>query len=296
MKQDMKGINRRKPIIAVVGISQGVGATFIATSLAFLLSKFVENSGIEDDCGDKEDVQSRRIHEIFETLPKTSQEKPIPAPGCVSYVEICRPDTGKSSVFFEAALDRRFGDRRFTDFFKLYERNEHLGRAVNLHKGINWVVWPPLPLGEDEEEREMRLAYAAALSADRAALRQFAGKMVIVDSPSFHCLKQYDLVVAVMDPLPSKVFAGAERYENLRKMQLDGMSVLWVVNRNNTAVNQKKLKRFFHLSEFFSVPLIEKPIFYEAQYSQALPIELIMVQNLQAEMEDLAESIWRIVI
>lgn len=89
--------------IAVVGISRGAGATFAATTLAFLLQK--SNFG-----------ENGRIMKVP-----------------VTYIQMRQPEPGESMIYYEAGLDRRFGGSVFTE-------SEDSCR-LHLHKGINWDVW-----------------------------------------------------------------------------------------------------------------------------------------------------------
>ena len=89
--------------IAVVGISRGAGATFAATTLAFLLQK--------SNFGEK------------------GRMTKIP----VTYVQMRQPEAGEPMIYYEAGLDRRFGRSAFGE-------DEEIER-LHLHKGINWAVW-----------------------------------------------------------------------------------------------------------------------------------------------------------
>lgn len=316
---------KKKRTIAVVGISRGAGTTFVATSLAFLLSKFVEKS-------------------------RNNGETPLPA--CVSYVEMRRPRSGESQVYFSAGLDRRFGQGRFIDFFQLYKEGRPLNRNVNLHKGINWVVWrrsgeqgeaagiqpevhagtaagirpevaPGTAAGIRPEayagiwpEAASGIASGTAAGAGSgtglepaAAVRsgaasvagfpigQLAGDYVVADSPDIETLRQYDLVVAVIDPMPGCVFAGAANYEKLQDLKMSGLPVIWVVNRDNDAVNHGELRRFLRLKDDLTIPLLEGRLFYESQYTCRLPVELILKEERDSgegsvALQKLAEAVF----
>ncbi len=110
---------RTQKRIAVVGISRGAGATFAATTLAFLLQK------------SNFDGKSRIAN--------------VP----VTYVQMRQPEMGESMIYYEAGLDQRFGRNAFT------EEPGEKGRLY-LHKGINWSVWRHCRRAGDESGQVFR--------------------------------------------------------------------------------------------------------------------------------------------
>lgn len=398
---NVTGPEKRKKI-AVVGISRGAGATFIATSLAFLLSKNVESQQGGDGQGGGRGGAAERHFEagsgreadrlsgagggprissggIFSeksrwpeygssrSLTRMVRERTFLAgygggreerrsvlagsgpgagssagvgdirggvrggvrddirggqPGCpaagAAYVELRQPAAGEAGGFFAAGLDLRFRGNRFTDFFEIYMQGKPLPPRVNLHKGINWVVWrtpansnidgvhlgmvssgaaftgTPSAGVASADEVSPSTDFAGAASADavfndagpaRAAsagadlagfpLDQLAGQWIVADSPPLEMLQRYDLVIGVIDPLPSRIFAGAETYEYLRDAQSSGLPLLWVVNCDNAEVNHSELKRFLRLPAHCSLPLLNPALLYRAQYACRLPAELL---------------------
>ena len=229
----MKQKEKQKKI-AVVGISRGAGTTFVSITLAFLLS--------------------------MSNYDESDNLKTIPIP--VSYVEWKRPAPGETQVFFSAGLDRRFGTRRFTDFFALYAQGKWPAQKapLNLHKGINWVVWRQG--GKEEDGGDF-------------PLESLPGKYVVTDSPPLERLRTHDLTVAVIDPLPSAVYAGAEIYEAVRDLEYCGLPVIWIVNKDGEAVNHGALKRFLRLKDYVAVPWLTENLFSKAQYGGQLPAELM---------------------
>ena len=302
----------KKYTIAVVGVSRGAGTTFVATSLAFLLSNFVEKG--RKDVGEGEtDKMGGGRHGAFGALRPEDAEMQWDEevrlrrhaaqilPACVSYVEMRRPGPGESQVYFSAGLDRRFRERQFTDFFQLYMEGKPLDRNVNLHKGVNWVVWRQsagtepgeaakgvglMKFGENigrtgaELESGMDAGCTGKVESGRRKagldVRCLAGTCVVADSPAIDDLMTYDLIVAVIDPLPSRIFAGAATYEKLQDMAMSGAPVLWVVNRDSAAVNHGELRRFLRLKDFVSIPLMDEKVFYESEYTCRLPAELLL--------------------
>jgi len=226
---------QKKKKIAVVGVSRGAGATFVAVSLAFLLgrSKIVEKS------------QNMTANNQFYERKKEQE-------GCLAaYMEMRPPAAGEPLVYYAAGLDQRF---RGQNVWK--DRN----RSLNLHRGINWKVWK----APGDSCRE------PAPNPDAAE-----GRWIVADSPPLESLHCYDLVIGVINPLPAAVFAGAETYEILRDLEVSGLSVLWVVNQDNPSVNHGELTRFLKLKDYMALPLVDGELFFQAQYTCRLPAELM---------------------
>lgn len=248
----------RQKKIAVTGISRGAGTTFISVSLAFLLamSNHDEKPGILSN--------------------------PL-LPAQVTLLEMGEAEEGKAMIYYHAGLDRRFLRGRFTDFFSLYKGGQPLPQSVNLHKGINWAV---RRLGPSEEGK-------ASLSAEdllRFPFHQMAGEYIISDSPSLDTLQQYDLVIGVIDPMPSALYAGSRRYEILRDMETGGLPVLWAVNRDSPAVDHTAMKGYLKLKDYFSIPELDRALLYQAEYTGLLPVELVSGEE-KCRMEDFAERV-----
>ena len=241
--------------IAVVGISRGAGASFIAQTLAFLLQK----SKFAEECRKAE----------------------VP----VTYIQMRQPQPGESMVFFEAGLDQRFGKKAFLD-------GEEGADVLHLHRGINWSVWRQSRRQADQQMdgAECTEALCCSGSIFRPFPENVPGRWVVADSPPLETLRRYDLVVGLVDPLPGRVYAGAETYEVLRDLEAAGLPVLWVLNRDSREVNHSALNRFLKRKEWTPMPLMNPELVYRAQYTCCLPVELMEGACLEAA-EGLAEKV-----
>lgn len=277
-----------KKKIAVVGISRGAGTTFVAMSLAFLLSKKVG----------KEQVRVRSADLGENVAFPEGRRAGLAAggaagqPGCLAagaaYVELRQPAAGEAGGFFSAGLDLRFRGNRFTDFFRIYRQGRPLPPLVNLHKGINWVVWRTSAAFDETaaadadahlSETDASLAFSPQPALADFPLEDLAGAWIVADHPPLEMLHRFDLVIGVIDPLPSRVFAGTETYEALRDLGTGGMHILWILNGDNPEVNHGELRRFLRLKEFQTIPLADPAVFYRAQYASSLPVELLAADS-----------------
>ena len=304
-----------KKKIAVVGISRGAGTTFVAMSLAFLLSKNVEKKKSEAH-GKVQERANAGYRTGHSSIKKTVGEKGCLAAGA-AYVEMRQPAAGEAGGFFSAGLDLRFRGNRFTDFFRIYLQGRLLPPLVNLHKGINWVVWwtPAVSdetAGADADANLSKIGAPLTLPPQPSLadfpLDDLAGKWIIADDPPLEMLHRFDLVIGVIDPLPSRVFAGTQTYEALRDLVSGGAHILWILNGDNPEVNHGELRRFLRLKDFRTIPLADSAVFYRAQYACCLPVELLAADSrhgsgdsgsrhaVYAALEALAEEVaakWR---
>ena len=244
-------MGNRKVKIGVIGISRDAGTTFIAVTLAFLLAKREERGA--------------RQGKIFQNDKKRNF---FSFPGeCVSFVEFREPASNEKSVYYEAALDRHFKRERFTDFFDLYRKGLPVNTKINFYKGINWVVH------YKESEKKEKEDFPAERDFP---VKELAGRYIIVDNPPLEKIFEYDLILAVIDPLPAKILAGAELYEALRDAGQSGCKIRWILNKDNEEVNHKELKRFLQIEDYISFPLLPQQIFYRSQYGGRLVAEEIL--------------------
>lgn len=262
-----------KKKIAVVGISRGAGTTFVAMSLAFLLSKNVEKEQVkEQNRGRSAGLGGKGVFPEGRSSGRAAS-RAAGQPGCLAagaaYVELRQPAAGEAGGFFSAGLDLRFRGNRFTDFFRIYLQGRPLTPLVNFHKGINWVVWRTAA-GSAETPAEDGAMHLVDFPLD-----DLSGKWIIADDPPLEMLHRFDLVIGVIDPLPSRIFAGMETYEALRDMAAGGTHILWILNGDNPEVNHGELRRFLRLADVRTIPLADPAVFYRAQYASCLPVELL---------------------
>lgn len=100
-----------------------------------------------------------------------------------------------------------------------------------------------------------------------------AGSYVIVDQPPQLQWPACDVLVCVIDPLPSRILAGLGRYRLLREEENQRLlrrekSLLWVQNKANVAADVQEAERFLKLRFDVALPLLPQEFFYEAEYQQ----------------------------
>lgn len=213
--------------IAVTGLSRSAGTTFVASALAFYFR----------DMGKK-----------------------------VTFTQCLEPLDADHLFYDAVAMDKRFARRSFVDFYRKIVDEEPLRNLENREAGINWIL--PVPQKKTEET-----ATAKALSErQRARLSSAAkGEVCIFDIEADfkwnHLLLDMDVLVVVVDPLPSKMIQAAERFKMLKKLELSGCSVVWMVNHMNPGVSKRQVKSYLKTGDIYWIPSFDEEAFYEAEYT-----------------------------
>ena len=86
-------------------------------------------------------------------------------------------------------------------------------------------------------------------------------KFEIVEGPGY--LGDLDVIVGVIDPLPSRLKEGVPRFAVLKATE----GVLWLVNKDNTGVDHRELKKFLELDDYFSQEALNYETVCRAEYS-----------------------------
>ena len=107
----------------------------------------------------------------------------------------------------------------------------------------------------------------------------------IIDDPDD--LESPDIIVSVIDPLPSLLIEGAVNISEM--MEFNG-DVLWLVNRDNPGVNRHILKKYLGFIPDYSQEEVPRDIICRAEYNC---IELPEIVRLKG-IEDLADHIAKV--
>lgn len=139
-----------------------------------------------------------------------------------------------------------------------------------------------------------------AVSRDAAALTP-AGGIWILDEPPQAQWQRCDVLVCVVDPLPARVLAGLARHHYLRAEQKERESrgehsLLWVMNKENPAVDRRELERFLKIRFDAALPLLPTEFFYQAAYQEipwirSLYAKETLFQKRDARTDDFRDAI-----
>lgn len=231
--------------IGVVPICRGAGATLIATSLARILSENEKNR--------------------------------------ISFIEILKTrELGGRLTFDSLGIDRRFAGRKFTDVFQLTLQGVNTRGITNIDDGINWILHtpktnPPLKILEEDK--------TVMGSLDNLRVINNAPGDIIVCDFEIHrefreLLTDMDVLIVVIDPMPSSLIAGFEILGYCKLIEEKGGKIFWIINKDNGGVNKRELHKFIKLKELHYIPFINSQELYSAEYNCLLPISNREVRSI----------------
>ena len=168
------------------------------------------------------------------------------------------------------AVDRAFKERRFTDFF--LGEGDRPGLRTNLYHKVNWVVRNPKKNNNKTGISDIRL---------------LPGSHIIIDNPA-DC-EDVDLVICVVDPLPSRIMAGLETFRRLKEQTI--IPVIWLLNKNCPPVSRRQVETFLRTRFTHVMPMIPAEIFYRAEYDCSLMHAERLTEDAEAVFTRLAEEI-----
>lgn len=303
----------RKQRAAVVGIGKGAGATFVAANLAYYMAKSADGVCYIDK-------ENRYLSGAG-------------SGGAGQTVGIRNDESNERYAYRSIPLDRVISRNRAVDYFEAEQRGAPYGNRRNLYANVNWVVHLPkenvhrqsgrsehMPWGqaasaEGNGERgeasvgERKFRYAAGVQGfalrggDGLKQERIPGKYLILDEPPIARLTEAELVICVIDPLPSRLHSGMEKLICLRDNRIKAgrkfspvlnlpTPVIWVLNKDNSQISHRELEQLLKIRFDFVLPLLDEKIFYRAEYS-GVPIFKLpdFTRQGQAEFERLAKQV-----
>lgn len=275
--------------VGVVGCGGGAGATFVSTALALLAARtsgrrtaFVQAGGSPQGLPPfPQGLPPYRNENVFSALPQRISVRP--------YVQ-------KTNIYDALGMDRRFAGREFIDFFDLLAHGENIKGVLNMDENINWALRTPqnsqrngtvFPAYKEHFACAGHSLKGVHTEAEAIALLEsrlvnnITGDFVICDfgSGSYADCKNplyydTDMLICVLDPLPSKLLASSALIEEIKLMEAKGYRVQWILNKDNGGINRRELRDFLGsviLARAKSIPLLDEKLFYSAEYNCEIP-------------------------
>lgn len=87
-----------------------------------------------------------------------------------------------------------------------------------------------------------------------------------------------DVIVGVIDPLPSRLMDGADR---IRMLADSGREVLWIINRDNPGVNRRAMEKYLTFRPSLSQEEISREIICRAEYNCVELSELVRIEGVE---------------
>ena len=284
--------------IGFVGICEGAGATTVAAAAAPAIGRQHGRTVFAEG----QRPQSGRMRTLdYLGLEQVLKKGKLPIYQDVNWQIAGSGGRARDGGFTDSGRQARSVNRRRTDESPRggFADSDRQGRGGSFEKFGGRA--------RDGFENCGRLACGAAcegtggvVSRDAAALTP-AGGIWILDEPPQAQWQRCDVLVCVVDPLPARVLAGLAQHHCLRAEQKERESrgehsLLWVMNKENPAVDRRELERFLKIRFDAALPLLPTEFFYQAAYQEmpwirSLYAKETLFQKRDARTDDFRDAI-----
>lgn len=195
-------------------------------------------------------------------------------------------ELGKGSLYDTYGMDKRFAGRPYFHFYKALEENKSVRGIQNMDEGINWILRSP-------EEEKINLTFEQKLRLASHA----KGNVILCDlqgerEEDYQLLQSMDQIIAVIDPLPSKMLEGYGRLCTLKAYEANHGEIIYVINKFNKGVNKRQMLDFLNLKNPVFIPLVNVENIYTAEYNCKIPYTMSEVKSvLQSPLIGIVSSL-----
>ena len=178
-----------------------------------------------------------------------------------SYTEVGRPAEMRRLMYDSLALDRRLGKENVTSVYSAVKDSKPLKEGENPVDGVFWRV-----ITEEDAACGVELdpgETARLISTARGTVQVFD---VQADEGLDRHLLDMDLIIAVADPMPSKLLRQKDRIKALKKTGAAGNRILWVVNRMNDGVSKRQVQGFLREEQILFAGEVPAEKVYTAEF------------------------------
>jgi len=263
--------------IGIVPVSKGAGAGFVAAMLATELAAITGAGGAVT----------------------------VNAPGGITVVEL-----GRGNLFDQLCADRWFRVRQMVSYWNCLHGEGQIERIRNPYCGVNWLLRTPEDKGNlidcstterstEETTKETGNDWPEyTLERGRAVklLYSLPGDVAFVDfsamkeADMLYLLEDMDQLVAVVDPMPSKLLEG---YEMIHRLKICKKPVVWTVNRWTDQIEGKELRKILgNERRMVAIPEVPRGFLYQGEYAGVGMIEHQQIRRLMAPgMEEIIKRL-----
>jgi hypothetical protein len=185
----------------------------------------------------------------------------------VAFAELITYYCGKSMTYEILGMDKRFRTRHFECFYSELAGGRYIRQLKNMDQMVNWALAVPA---------EMSAGLELSAADESRLVNNIYGDIVICDlGGSFNekRIREMDVVVCVVDPLPSRLIANHDMFACLRQEEKNGADILWVINRMNSGINMRCFRDYLRLKDAVRIPLVPLEYLYTAEYNCRIPID-----------------------
>lgn len=189
---------------------------------------------------------------------------------------VVEPPKEQPYYFITTGLEQRLSKKEVSADFYSYPHEIAEGNILHKGKetiedGIIWII--PDPRRELIEQWDEQMMFKL-LYANRTA------SITIVDLGSEfnnhsneELLKEFDIILAIIDPLPSEMINSQKRFEDIYKLMEKGYRVELIINKFNPGVKKNELSDFLKHEPTMYIPSFKLEDIYEAIYDCKLPYD-----------------------
>ena len=195
-------------------------------------------------------------------------------------------ELGGGSLYDSCGMDKRFAGRSWFRFYEALAENRSTRGAQNMDEGINWILRYP-------DEGKINLAFEQKIRL----ISHARGDVILCDlsgenEPDYELLRCMDQLIAVIDPMPSKMLKGYQILSNLKMLDIEKEGMIFVINKMNRGVNRRQMLDFLKIRKPVFLPLVSPESIYTAEYNCKIPYMLGEVKNaLRESMEEIAAAL-----
>jgi MinD-like ATPase involved in chromosome partitioning or flagellar assembly len=195
-------------------------------------------------------------------------------------------ELGGGSLYDSFGMDKRFADRSWFRFYEALAEDRSIRGVRNMDEGINWILRSP-------DEGAISLAYEQKLRL----ISHARGDVILCDlsgeeNPDFELIRSLDQLIAVIDPMPSKMLEGYKTLCNIKMLDTEKEGLIFAVNKMNRGVNRRQMLDFLKVKKPVFLPLVNPENIYTAEYNCKIPYALGEVKNaLQNPLGEIAAAL-----
>jgi len=186
-------------------------------------------------------------------------------------------------LYDSIGVDKRFKAREFTRFYGKIIGGENIRGMSNPDEQISWAIITPEDTREALEPAPIEIV---------RLINNIQGDLIICDISECKRSEDYlldmDMVIVVIDPMPSAMVAGYPFMREVKRLEYKGKKVVWIINKYNSGINKRELLSYLKLKDFYKIPFISADNFYSAEYNCKIPYE---VKGVKEAMKETIEKI-----
>lgn len=158
----------------------------------------------------------------------------------ISFTQVGSPAMCSSLLYEAVAMEQRFYGRDFYDIYREISEGNPVRNLQNHELGVNWTLITPFDVADGIELAKDEVARLVGNSKGDICIFD-----IDVGNDGETALDDMDHIIAVCDPLPSKMSCNLNNFKRLKQRELSGRAgFAWVVNGVNKGVSRRQVKGF----------------------------------------------------